>query len=381
MAPKKTDEPDFVLKEDGTYDLSAPPPFTLQDLRNAIPAHCWKKNVTRSLLYVLLDIFVVAGLAYVAHNYATWYTWPLYWAAQGTMMWAIFVLGHDCGHGSFSDNKTLNDLMGHLLHSFILVPYHGWRLSHKKHHGNHGHIDNDESWHPLTESQYTDLTWQGRLGRSTFPWSLLSYPFYLIWGSPGRNHSHYHPHSDLFSKHQRKMVVVSDLYLLAMYSALLYCMFTFGGGAVAKLYWAPWLVYVVWLDTVTYLHHHGVQEDADKMPWYRGAEWSYLRGGLTTLDHDYGMFNKIHHDIGTHVVHHLFPQIPHYNLQEATAAIKPILGPYYREPQPANGALPIHLVKILQRSFFSDRFVPDHGDVVYYTSPEQQQQQQKVKGQ
>lgn len=38
---------------------------------------------------------------------------------------------------------------------------------------------------------------------------------------------------------------------------------------------------------------------------HRGEEWSYLRGGLTTLDHDYGLFNKIHHDIGTHVVHHL----------------------------------------------------------------------------
>jgi acyl-lipid omega-3 desaturase len=46
----------------------------------------------------------------------------------------------------------------------------------------------------------------------------------------------------------------------------------------------------------------------EKMPWYRGEEWSYLRGGLTTIDRDYGIFNKIHHDIGTHVVHHLFPQ-------------------------------------------------------------------------
>ena len=41
------------------------------------------------------------------------------------------------------------------------------------------------------------------------------------------------------------------------------------------------------------------------MPWYRGAEWSYLRGGLTTLDRDFGVFNKLHHNIETHVVHHL----------------------------------------------------------------------------
>lgn len=48
-------------------------------------------------------------------------------------------------------------------------------------------------------------------------------------------------------------------------------------------------------------------------------EWSYLRGGLTTLDRDYGLINNIHHDIGTHVIHHLFPQIPHYNLVEAVS--------------------------------------------------------------
>lgn len=43
-----------------------------------------------------------------------------------------------------------------------------------------------------------------------------------------------------------------------------------------------------------------------------------MRGGLSTIDRDYGIFNKIHHDIGTHVVHHLFPQMPHYHLEEAT---------------------------------------------------------------
>jgi omega-3 fatty acid desaturase (delta-15 desaturase) len=48
-------------------------------------------------------------------------------------------------------------------------------------------------------------------------------------------------------------------------------------------------------------------------------EWSYLRGGLTTLDRDYGVINNIHHDIGTHVIHHLFPQIPHYHLVEAVS--------------------------------------------------------------
>ncbi len=54
-------------------------------------------------------------------------------------------------------------------------------------------------------------------------------------------------------------------------------------------------------------------------------EWTYMRGGLSTIDRDYGIFNKIHHDIGTHVVHHLFPQMPHYNLEEATE-VRPLPG-------------------------------------------------------
>lgn len=63
-------------------------------------------------------------------------------------------------------------------------------------------------------------------------------------------------------------------------------------------------------------------DEGERVPWYRGEEWSYLRGGLSTIDRDFGIFNKIHHDIGTHVVHHLFPQIPHYHLVEATEAAK-----------------------------------------------------------
>jgi hypothetical protein len=63
------------------------------------------------------------------------FVWPLYWLAQGTMFWALFVVGHDCGHQSFSPSRTLNDFVGNIVHASIMVPYHGWRVSHRKHHG------------------------------------------------------------------------------------------------------------------------------------------------------------------------------------------------------------------------------------------------------
>ncbi len=61
------------------------------------------------------------------------------------------------GHGSFSNNRQLNNLIGNIVHSSILVPYHGWRISHRTHHANHGHVENDESWYPTTEKLYENM--------------------------------------------------------------------------------------------------------------------------------------------------------------------------------------------------------------------------------
>lgn len=98
-----------------------------------------------------------------------------------------------------------------------------------------------------------------------------------------------------------------------------------------------------------------------------------MRGGLSTIDRDYGIFNKIHHDIGTHVVHHLFPQIPHYNLVKATEAVKPVLGQYYRKVEPSPGPLPVHLLEPLLRSMSKDHYVDDSGDIVFYKTSEELQ--------
>jgi omega-3 fatty acid desaturase (delta-15 desaturase) len=130
--------------------------------------------------------------------------------------------------------------------------------------------------------------------------------------------------------------------------------FTYGFLFLFKFYIVPYLIFVVWLDLVTYLHH----TEAD-IPWYRGKDWYFLKGALSTIDRDYGIFNDIHHNIGTHVAHHIFIGIPHYHLKTATEAIKPVLGSYYRVSK-----VPIW------KSFFASQkacqFVPDTGSEVYY---------------
>jgi omega-6 fatty acid desaturase (delta-12 desaturase) len=67
------------------------------------------------------------------------------------------------------------------------------------------------------------------------------------------------------------------------------------------------------------------------LPHYDSSEWDWLRGALATVDRDYGILNKVFHNItDTHVAHHLFSTMPHYHAMEATKAIKPILGEYYQ---------------------------------------------------
>ncbi|KAK8960273.1 hypothetical protein KSP40_PGU011804 [Platanthera guangdongensis] len=313
MEPREGE--DAIKNHAEEFDPGMPPPFGLAEIRAAIPKHCWVKNPWRSMSYVVRDVAIVFALATAAAYINSWAVWPLYWAAQGTLFWALFVLGHDCGHGSFSNNPKLNSVVGHILHSSILVPYHGWRISHRTHHQNHGHVDKDESWHPLPEKIYRSLDFVTRKLRFTLPFPALAFPIYLWGRSPGKRGSHFNPESDLFLPNERKDVITSTACWIFMAVVLAGLTWFMGPLKMFKLYVVPYSLFVMWLDIVTYLHHHGHEE---KLPWYRGKEWSYLRGGLTTFDRDYGWINNIHHDIGTHVIHHLFPQIPHYHLVEAT---------------------------------------------------------------
>jgi omega-3 fatty acid desaturase (delta-15 desaturase) len=330
-------------------------PFTLQDLKSAIPPECFEPSVGRSLAYFFLDIGMIAGLYAIAAHLDSWYFYPFFWLAQGTLFWSLFVVGHDCGHGSFSKSKWLNNLIGHLSHIPILVPYHGWRISHRTHHANTGNIDTDESWYPVTESKYNEMAWYEKLFRFYVP--LISYPLYLFKRSPNREGSHFLPSSPLFRPSEKWDIITSTTLWIAMVGFLGFLTYQFGWLFLLKFYLVPYVIFVIWLDLVTFLHH-----TEPGIPWYRDEDWYFLKGALSTIDRDYGFINPIHHDIGTHVAHHIFLNMPHYHLKTATEAIKPILGDYYRvsnEP----------IWKSFIHSYWACHFVPDHASPVVYESP------------
>ncbi|KAG6787626.1 hypothetical protein POTOM_003669 [Populus tomentosa] len=81
-----------------------------------------------------------------------------------------------------------------------------------------------------------------------------------------------------------------------------------------------------------------VPKTKSRVAWYSkhlnnppGRALSLARGALATMDRDYGILNKVFHNMtDTHVAHHLFSNMPHYHAMEATKAIKPILGEFYQ---------------------------------------------------
>ncbi len=328
--------------------------FKLADLKNSIPEDLFQSSVGKSLFYFFLDTSIIAILFGLALYLDSWAFYPIYWFLQGTFFWALFVVGHDCGHGSFSKYKWVNDFFGHLSHTPILVPYHGWRISHRTHHNNTGNLDKDESWYPISKTEYQNLHWSTKILR--YKLFLFVFPLYLFVRSPKKEGSHFLPSSNLFTPSEKVQVVTSTVSWIMMISLLSYLGIEFGFLNLLKLYIIPYFVFVVWLSLVTYLHHTDTT-----IPWYRPPNWNYVKGALSTIDRSYGIFEPIHHNIGTHVVHHIFSKIPHYNLLEANKHLKQALGNSHNSSKES-------IWKAFWKSYNDCHFVPDEGDTVYYSS-------------
>ncbi|KAJ9514717.1 hypothetical protein QJQ45_028402 [Haematococcus lacustris] len=167
--------------------------------------------------------------------------------------------------------------------------------------------------------------------------SLLGWPSYLFFNAAGRHYdrwaNHFDPFSPIFSKKERVEVLYSDIALGLVLTGLGLLWKTFGFMWLLKMYIIPYLVVNHWLVMITFLQH-----THPSLPHYDDKEWDWLRGALATVDRccegcrSYGVLDHVfHHIADTHVCHHLFSYMPHYHAQEATEAMKKVLGPYYAQ--------------------------------------------------
>lgn len=125
-----------------TRQPTAPPPFTIATLRKAIPPHCFERSLLRSSLSLAVDLALAAALAalaalgipripasYPAASALRGLAWMSYWWLQGAVCTGIWVQAHECGHQAFSKSQTVNDAVGLVLHSLLLVRGFSFSLS------------------------------------------------------------------------------------------------------------------------------------------------------------------------------------------------------------------------------------------------------------
>src|SRR5258707_1753806 len=138
----------------------------------------WKARwqVINSLAPYALLWFAMARALAVSY----WLMLPIAILAAGFLI-RIFIIFHDCGHGSFFKSKRSNDATGAIAGLLLLTPYRHWRWQHALHHGTAGDLDRRGSgdiW-TLTVKEYLQST---RLRR--FAYRLARNPIVLLVLAP-----------------------------------------------------------------------------------------------------------------------------------------------------------------------------------------------------
>ncbi|SME88969.1 omega-6 fatty acid desaturase (delta-12 desaturase) [Tistlia consotensis] len=254
---------------------------------------------------------------YAALGVSFWLTLALAPIAAGFMV-RLFILQHDCGHGSFFRSRAANRWVGRLCSLLTLTPFEAWSRQHAIHHLVWNDLDRRQSGADiysscLTVEEYRALPAWRRLGyravRNPLIANLLIPPFVflLLYRLPFDMPSDW--------RRERRAVYATDLALLAFYGGLAWAI-------------GPLALAAVWLPTVVVAAIAGVwlfsvQHRFESTAWLRHGSWSYERAALAgslhlKLPRPLQWFTA---NIGLHHIHHLNPRVPNYRLQACLEAI------------------------------------------------------------
>ena len=224
---------------------------------------------------------VVADRGHARADCALWYlmylSLPVSWwlvvplaMLMGALLVRVFIIFHDCGHGSFFKSRAANDTVGFLAGILTFTPYYHWRWEHAIHHSAAGDLDRrgtGDVW-TLTVQEYLESSrWKKfayRLARNPFVLFVLA-PLYLFLiqqrlpspkASARERHSVYAMNAALLGMAIGLSHVFGVLpYLLIQLIALMVA----GGAGV-------WLFYV--------------QHQFEGVYWDRGEDWSFVAAAL-----------------------------------------------------------------------------------------------------
>ena len=294
--------------DSATIGLSAPtvPKSWLAAFkRSSAGRACWQ--LTNSIIPYLFLWYAMVHALRVSY----WLMLPIAILAAGFLA-RIFIIFHDCGHGSFFKSRKANNITGAITGLVNLTPYRHWRWQHALHHGSAGNLDKrgaGDIW-TLTVQEYQEAS----------PWSRVVYrfarnpvvlfviaPLYLFL-------IHQRFSSGAAPRRERRSVRRTNIAILAVtlamsaligFKAFLFIQLTVlaFAGAIGL-----WLFYV--------------QHQFEGAYWERSTHWDHTHAALQGSS-----FYKLPRvlqwftgNIGYHHIHHLSPRVPNYYLQKCHEA-------------------------------------------------------------
>ena len=240
-----------------------------------------------------------------------WLTVPLALVA-GLVLLRIFIIFHDCGHGSFFKSRLGNHLVGSVCGLLCFTPYFQWRWEHSLHHASAGDLDRrgaGDVWTMTVQEFQAASKWRQfgyRLVRNPFVLFVLA-PFYLFFVMQRI------PTASA-TRFVRKSVHWTNLLLAGMvvglsavfgFKAYLVIQLTVMGVAGSV---GVWLFYV--------------QHQFEGVYWARRTDWDYASAALkgSSFYKLPKVLQWLSGNIGFHHIHHLSPRIPNYYLEKCHRA-------------------------------------------------------------
>ncbi len=246
---------------------------------------------------------------YLSLDISYWLTLLLAFPATGFLV-RIFIIQHDCGHGSFFSSRKANDLTGMFCSIFTLTPYHYWRTSHAIHHAGAGKLEarGIGDIYTKTVSEYLKLSKWGRfkyrLYRNPFILFIIvpTILFLILYRFPN------YKHKELL-KFQRS-VYFTSLVIASLVGIIIWLI----GIKDFLLIQLP--ITITTSSTGAWLFF--VQHQFEDTYWSTRKNWDFTKAALEGSS--YYKLPKVLQwftgNIGFHHIHHLSPRIPNYLLEK-----------------------------------------------------------------
>ena len=261
------------------------------------------------LCNTFIPFFVFWYLMYLSLEASYWLTLALSLPTAGFGV-RIFIIQHDCGHGSFFKSRKANDLVGLVCSLFTWTPYYYWQKGHAIHHANAGNLEHRGigDIYTMTVNEYlSQSNWR------KFRYRLYRHPLILLVFVPTLLFVVFYRFPTSQAKAMKR--VRSSIYWTNLALALLVggLILVIGLKAFILIY-LPLMV----LSSSVGIWLFFVQHQFEDTYWAHDDTWDYT---LAALDgSSYFKMPKVLQwftgNIGFHHIHHLSPRIPNYLLQK-----------------------------------------------------------------